>query len=164
MESELLIPVMLTDLPGAVMKTCSCLEEQAALSCVFGWEFIPGELVWRQMCGPAGVKGLVPCAERCMFSCMWWLFEAITGLVLSFPQGPFFHDIWYFPKAPALRQRGWKSAMVAGKRCRFFRFIFLGYLFKHSSFTELIADVHRGILAGKHSTSMPVFYCWWDYY
>lgn len=43
MESELLIPVMLTDLPGAVMKTCSCLEEQAALSCVFGWEFIPGE-------------------------------------------------------------------------------------------------------------------------
>lgn len=45
MGSELLIPVMLTDLPGAVMKTCSCLEEQAALSCVFGWEFIPGELV-----------------------------------------------------------------------------------------------------------------------
>lgn len=44
-ESELLIPVMLTDPPGSVMKTCSCLEEQAVQSCVFGGEFRPGKLV-----------------------------------------------------------------------------------------------------------------------
>lgn len=37
MESELLIPVMLTDLPGTVMKTCSCLEEQEASAILCLW-------------------------------------------------------------------------------------------------------------------------------
>lgn len=45
MESELLIPVMLTDLPAAVLKTCSCLVEQTVVSCVFGWAFVPGKLL-----------------------------------------------------------------------------------------------------------------------
>lgn len=68
-----------------------------------------------------------------------------------------------------LRQRSWKSATVIKmkwKKMQGFQifFFFLGYLFKRSSSTEVITDVHRGILAGKHSTSMAVFYCWWDYY
>lgn len=71
MESKLLILLMLTDLPAAVLKTCSCLVEQTVVSCMFGWVFIPGKLLGRHMCGPTGVKGLVPYAERCMFSCIW---------------------------------------------------------------------------------------------
>lgn len=165
MESELLISVMLTDLPAAALKTCSCLVEQTVISCMFVWAFVPGNRLWRHMRGPAGVKGLVPYAGRCMFSCMRWLFETIRGFVLSFPWGPFFHHIWRFLKRKfrgAGRQPWWSK--LSAKRCSFFRFFFLRYTFYCSNFTDTIIDVHRSILARKRSTSVAVFYCWWNYY
>jgi len=72
--------------------------------------------------------------------------------VRSFPWGPVFHDSWCFLKARALRG-AWKSATVIkikGKKVQVFQNFFKDFFFCNC-FTEIIVDVHRGILARKHN-------------